>query len=86
MFVEQTKAGPLVAAIFKESITGPALGTLVGFTLQFILDRIYDDQLTETNLLVVTPFLLYYLCDNQWFDINGIFAMPTYAFPDGECG
>jgi NhaP-type Na+/H+ or K+/H+ antiporter len=43
------------------------VGILVGLVLEFIVDRIYDQKNEETNLFVVTPFLLYYLCDNQYF-------------------
>jgi hypothetical protein len=35
----------------------------------------YDKTAEEINLFVITPFLLYFLCDNLWFDLNAIFAM-----------
>jgi len=35
----------------------------------------YNRTVDELNLFVVIPFLLYFLCDNPWIDLNAIFAM-----------
>ena len=75
MLVQEVKSGPVVGAIFKETIAGPALGMLLGYVLQFVMDRMYNDQMNETNMFIVAPFLLYFLCDNQWYNINGVLAM-----------
>lgn len=75
---DRTYSGKRVfGAILKESIVSPAIGILCGYLLRFVVDRMYNRIIDELNLFVVAPFLLYFLCDNPWIDLNGIFAMVT---------
>jgi len=75
LIVSKVKAGGVVKMIVLQSIAGTAVGVCFGYVLQVVLNRMKMDKQAETNLFVVTPFLLYYLCDNQWFDLNGVFAL-----------
>ena len=69
----------MVRIVTLESITGVVLGILAGYIVQFIVVRMYNNPIGETNLFVVTPFLLYFFCDNNLFDLNGIFALVAFG-------
>lgn len=75
IIVEKVNAAGVIKIVALQSIAGTAVGVFFGYVLKVVLNRMKMNKQAETHLFVVTPFLLYYLCDNKMFDLNGVFAL-----------
>lgn len=68
-------AGTIIGEFFRLSFGGPALGIIFGFVTSMWLRRIVDNSILETNLTIITAYLVFYTAEMTDLKVSGILAL-----------
>jgi len=72
---EPFEAVDITVVFFRLSLGGPLLGIVFGFIVSFWLRRINNNSILETNLTIITAFMVFYLAESWILEVSGILAL-----------
>jgi len=72
---EEKTPGEIASMFCQMSIGGPLLGLLFGIVMSFILKRIHNEPILESNLTVCMPYILFYIAEHPKVHVSGILAL-----------
>ncbi|OMJ80139.1 hypothetical protein SteCoe_19682 [Stentor coeruleus] len=68
-----------ISLFFRLSLGGLSLGLAFSLAFSFIIRRMVNDELQQTNLTIVTSYLLFYTADGTPVHVSGALAVVTFG-------
>ena len=75
--LEDFSFGDSLSYFCRITFGGFSLGILFAISMGFLLKRFVNDYLQETNITLVTTFLLFWICSSAALDFSGAVAIMT---------
>jgi NhaP-type Na+/H+ or K+/H+ antiporter len=78
--------GEMIAKFARLSFLGPLLGIVFGVVVEFILHRINNNYVLETNLSIVAAYLCWFVAENTDVHVSGILAIVAFGLYMSHAG
>ena len=75
----QTQVSDSIGLFFRLSFGGLGLGLLFCLAFTIVVKRMPHDELQQTNLTIVTTYLLFYVADGTSVHVSGALAVVTFG-------